>query len=53
MEFHKKIKQKKEKEIINIKGIRQKKRYIQNNISSNVPNIKQSDSKKYMYGKKT
>ena len=52
MEFHKKIKQKKEKEIINIKGIRQKKRYIQNNISSNVPNIKQSDSKKIYVWKK-
>ena len=46
MEFHKKIKEKKEKEIINIKEIKQKKRYIQNDISSNIQNLKQCDTKK-------
>ena len=53
MEFHKRIKEKKEKEVINIKRINQKERLIENQAQSQIRNIKQIHTKKLFLSEKS
>ena len=52
MEFHKKIQEKKEKEIINIKRIKPNMPIIENQMQYNIPNVKQYQTKKLILSEK-
>lgn len=52
MEFHKKTKEKKGKEIINLKSIRPKAMIIQNNTPTNISNMTRYQKQKFFFNRK-